>query len=815
MKISYNWLKEYINVDIDVEELSEILTNIGLEVEGIENYEEVKGGLKGLVTGHVLTCEQHPNADKLSKTTVDVGTGEVLPIVCGAPNVAAGQKVIVATVGTTLYSGDESFEIKKAKIRGEVSEGMICAEDEIGLGTSHDGIMVLPADTPVGIPAATYFDIESDKVFEIGLTPNRVDASSHFGVARDLRAYFSMHEPKELKLPDVSAFKPDNTSHAISVEVKDTEACKRYAGITISGITVSESPKWLKNRLKAIGLAPINNVVDITNFVLHEMGQPLHAFDADQLSGGKIVVQKLPSGTPFVTLDEKERKLDSEDLMICDASAPTCIAGVFGGLHSGVSEQTKTIFLESAYFDPVSVRKTAKRHALNTDASFRFERGIDPNITVIALKRAAMLIREIAGGKITSEVTDIYPSPIEDFEVKVKYAHIDRLIGKKIDHELIENLLESLDVTIVNVNCEEMYLRVPSYRVDVTREADVIEDILRLVGYNSIEIGNSMHVSIAPSQKPDNEERVNAASELLVAQGFTEIMSNSLTRKAYYEKLESYPSAGCVEILNPLSSDLNVLRQTLIFSGLEAVARNINFKNPNLRLFEYGRCYWKTGVQSDQLDQFSEERRFGFFITGLKEFANWNTPEQKVSFFDLKATIEQFLAKNGIDVSRVIVEPLTEKQDMFDGGVRYKQNKQVLAEVGMVQPTMLEMFEIEQPVAYAELYWDVVLKQGDTNVLFTELPRHLPIRRDLALLVDDTISYQDIKEAIWASDRRLIKSVELFDSYKGKGIPEGKKSYGVAIVMQDAAKTLTDKEIDKPINKIIAKLQQQFNAELR
>ena len=814
MKISYDWLKEYININLPVEELSEILTNIGLEVEGIETFETIKGGLKGVVIGEVLTCEKHPNADKLSKTTVNVGGETPLDIVCGAPNVAAGQKVLVATVGTTLYSGDESFTIKKAKIRGERSEGMICAEDELGLGTSHDGIMVLPENVIIGTAAADYFNIKSDYIFEIGLTPNRIDSASHYGVARDLAAYFALHGGKDASKPDVASFKVDNTSKAVDVSVENPEACKRYAGVTISGVKVAESPEWLQNRLKSIGLSPINNIVDITNFVLHELAQPLHAFDADKLNGDKIVVKKLPAETKFVTLDEEERKLHQDDLMICDAENPACIAGVFGGIHSGVTDKTTNIFLESAYFDAVHVRKTAKRHGLSTDASFRFERGIDPNITIHALKRAAILIKEIAGGEITSDITDIYPEPVQPFDITVKYKSIDRLIGKQLDRELMKSILISLEIEIVSESDEQLEIKVPPYRVDVTREADVIEDILRLYGYNNIDFSAQISSSIAPTVKPDNEKMVNLVSDMLAAQGFSEIMSNSLTREAYYTDLKTFPADKCVKILNPLSSDLSVMRQTLLFNGLEAISRNINHKSPDLRLFEYGRCY-ELKAKAEGLKKYKEEKRIGLFLTGKRESTTWNYAETQTSFFELKAHVQKIVAKLGVDTTPMKAISLESKDDLFAGGIECSVDGKTVAMVSVVSGAILKAFDIEQDVFFAELNWDLLLSKSGKTPLFQELPKYPAIRRDLALLIDEDVPFQKISDLSYQCEKKLIKEIGLFDFYKGKGVPDGKKSYGVNYTIQHPDKTLTDKEIDKIMNKIINRLKQELKAELR
>ncbi|MBN1117339.1 MAG: phenylalanine--tRNA ligase subunit beta [Bacteroidales bacterium] len=817
MKISYNWLKNYLNIDLIPEEVSKILTDIGLEVEGLETFEEVKGSMKGMVIGEVLTCGKHPNADKLSVTTVDVGQGEPLSIVCGAPNVASGQKVVVATVGTEMYMGDKSFTINKTKLRGELSEGMICAEDEIGLGTSHDGIMVLPSDTKVGTPAASYFKLKTDTVFEIGLTPNRIDAGSHFGVARDLAAYLSQYEKVELKKPDISAFKPGDGSFAVKVSVEDTEACKRYTGLTLKNIKIAPSPKWLQESLKAIGLNPINNVVDITNFVLHELGQPLHAFDADKLAGNKIVVKKLAENTPFVTLDEVERKLSSEDLMICDAQGGACMAGIFGGMDSGVTDTTQTIFLESAYFDPVSVRKSAKRHGLSTDSSFRFERGVDPNITTFALKRAALLIQEIAGGLITSDITDIYPEKINDFEVAVSYHNIDRLIGKKLDRALIKKILNALDISVEKEREGFLTLKVPAYRVDVTREADVIEEILRIYGYNNVEFSEKIHASLSPSVKPDNELLVNRACDFLASNGFNEIMSNSLTKSSYYSALKTYKEENCVVMLNPLSSDLGLMRQTILFNGLETVAYNINRQAQNLRLFEYGRCYWNTNKNNEHypLAAYGEDRRIALFLTGNRAEESWSVKEEKASLFLLKAYVEQIIGKLGVNLSTLITGSLESKDDIFTGGIEYLDKKTLIAELGIVKPKLLKQFDIEQEVIFAEIRWDEVLKRSNIALSFREMPKFPEVRRDLALLIDESVKFDTIEQLAIQTEKKLLKKVNLFDFYKGKGIPEGKKSYGVSFYLQDEEKTLTDKEIDRIMGKISQRILTELNAELR
>lgn len=817
MKISYNWLKDYIKTDLEPEKMEAILTDIGLEVEGMETHEEVKGGLKKFFIGEVLTCAKHPNADKLSVTTVNVGFGDALNIVCGAPNVAAGQKVVVATEGAELYMGDKSFAIKKTKLRGEPSEGMICAEDEIGMGDSHHGIMVLDNNAVVGTPAADYFQLKTDTIFEIGLTPNRIDSGSHYGVARDLAAYFSQTGEVGLTKPDVSNFKEGDNSYKVDVRVEDADACKRYAGLTIKDVKIEPSPKWLQEKLTAIGLSPINNVVDITNFVLHETGQPLHAFDADKLKGNQIVVRKMKEGTKFITLDEEERSLSEHDLMICDAEDGACIGGVFGGIHSGVTESTKNIFLESAYFDPVSVRKTAKRHGLSTDSSFRFERGVDPNNTVYALKRAALLIEELAAGKVTSDITDIYPEPIQHFEFSVTYANIDRLIGKQLDRELIKKILVALDIEILNETAESLDLKVPPYRVDVTREADIIEEILRIYGYNNVEFSERINASLSPKNKPDNEELVNQVSDFFASNGFNEIMSNSLTKVGYYTDLKTWPGANSVEILNPLSSDLGIMRQTLLFNGLEAIQYNINRQNANLQLFEYGRCYKYTGKDNPNypLAAFKEERRFGLFFTGNIVESSWQEEDRKAGFFRLKAYCENLLEKLGIDSEALKVTGLEEKDDVYAGGLVYKDKNTELFEIAAVHPAILKKFDIEQEVVFAEIRWDELLKRLNSEMKFKEMPKFQAVRRDLALLIDEGVEFGEIEQIARQVEKKLLTRINLFDYYKGKGIPEGKKSYAVSFFIQDVTKTLTDKEIDRIMGKITSRLQNDLKAELR
>lgn len=817
MKISYNWLKNYINIDLSPEKVSQILTSIGLEVENVETYEEVKGSLKGLVIGEVITCGKHPDADKLSVTTVNVGTGQLLNIVCGAPNVAQGQKVVVATIGTVLYSGKESFIIKKTKIRGVESEGMICAEDEIGLGTSHEGIMVLDPNVKVGTLAADFFKVTTDTVFEIGLTPNRIDAASHFGVARDLAAYLSLYGNTEIKLtkPNVEAFKSDNNNMPIPVIIEDPVGCPRFTGVTLSGLNIKPSPKWLQNNLRAIGLTPINNVVDITNYVLHELGQPLHAYNADTLADNKIVVKRLPEGTKFKTLDEVDRSLSDQDVMVCDGKNPACIGGVFGGLESGIDSKTKNIFLESAYFDPIAIRKTARRHGLNTDASFRFERGVDYENTLVALKRAAMLIKEIAGGTISSEAIDVYPMPFKVHEVDMLYSHIDRLVGKKIDHQLIKKILKLLDIEVISENDDQLKVKTPAYRVDVKREADVIEEILRIYGYNNIEFTEKLNASISHISKPDNENLVNMLSDYLADSGFTEIMSNSLTKAEYYSDLKCFPAERLVPILNPLSNDLNVMRQTLLFGGMEAIARNVNHKNPDLRLFEYGRVYSLNGSELTKFENYSEIQSFALFITGNKEEQSWAVKETPSSFFQLKAFYLNLLQKAGIHIESLKVNSVEGFEEIFSEGLEYSLNKQPVIRAGIVNQKICNAFDIKSEVYFAEIYWSKLIRIAAQEKKYVELPKYPEVRRDLALLIDENITYAEIERIAYESENKLLKRVSLFDFYKGSNIPKGKKSYAVSFFLQDLNKTLTDKEIDRIMEKIRDNLIKKLNAELR
>ena len=815
MNISLNWLKDYIQTDLNVEEICEILTSIGLEVGGYEKFESIRGGLKGLVVGEVKTCEPHPDSDHLHITTVDLGDGRLTPIVCGAPNVAAGQKVIVATLGTVLYDGDKEFVIKKSKIRGQESEGMICAEDEIGIGHDHAGIIVLPEDVKVGTPAAEYYHITTDYTIEIDITPNRVDGASHLGVARDLAAYLGQKQDITYTLPSVDHFKTDCNTARISIEVQRPEACRRYAGICIEGVKIQESPEWSQTRLKAIGLHPINNVVDVTNYILFELGQPLHSFDKDKIKGNKVIVRSFPTGTKFTTLDGTERELNENDLMVCNTEEPMCIAGVFGGLESGITDQTTNVFLESACFDPVFVRKTARRHGLNTDASFRFERGTDPNIVIYALKRAALLIKELGGGKITSDIIDIYPEPVKDFEVEVKYARIDRLIGKAIGHDRIKKILHSLEIKIVREDEEGLLLLVPPYRVDVRREADVIEDILRIYGFNNIEVPAKVNSTLSYSEKPDDFQLKNKIADLLVANGFHEIMNNSLTKASYFENLGTYHPEQTVLLFNPLSSDLCAMRQSLLFGGLETIAYNINRKNNNLRLFEFGKAYTFHRKEGDNhLKQYKEEDKLALFITGNKIQASWNSKEEKTDFFNMKSYAEMILIRMGFKPEFLNMEETAE--DIYREGLTYSQNGKHIVTLGMLSHSVLKSLDIDQEVYYAEFSWENILKALKNHTIsFTPMPKFPAVKRDLALLLDKKVSFKEVRDIAMRTEKSLLKSVSLFDVYEGEKLGTDKKSYAVSFTIQDEEKTLTDKQIDKIMNKLMGAYQHLLGAEIR
>lgn len=820
MNISYNWLREYLQFEMTPQQTADMLTSIGLETGSVEEIQTIRGGLEGLVIGEVLTCTEHPNSDHLHLTTVNTGNGEEpLKIVCGAPNVAAGQKVIVATVGTKLWFGEEEITIKRSKIRGEESFGMICAEDEIGIGTSHDGIIVLPPDAVVGTPAKEYYNVKSDWVLEVDITPNRVDAASHYGVARDLAAALTQAGiPCKLQQPSVDAFTADKSDGGIEVIVEDLEACPRYSGLTIRGVTVRESPDWLKNRLQVIGLRPINNIVDITNYVLHETGHPLHAFDAAYISGNEVVVRTLPEKTKFVTLDEQERELGNRDLMICNSVEGMCIAGVFGGLHSGVTMQTRDIFLESAYFNPTRVRKTARRHGLNTDSSFRFERGADPNNTLYVLKRAALLVKELAGGIVEGEIRDIYPTPIERATVRLAYNKINSLIGKEIPTETVINILRSLEIEIEQENSEGLILRIPTYRVDVTRDVDVIEDILRIYGYNNVEFSHSLKGNLSFQTATDRKYKLQTLiSEQLTAAGFSEILNNSLTKKSYYEPLTSYPAPHCVSLVNPLSGDLSVMRQTLLFGGLESIAYNRNRKNNDLRLYEFGNCYHYDGEKQQQehiLAPYSEETMMGLWLCGKRTRKNWAAAEEQTSVYELKAHLENILRRLGINGNGIRYEEL--QNDIYSTAMSLSTRKELIGSFGIVNPQLCKQFDIDTEVFYAEMSWDKLMQESDKkNVSFTEISRFPAVSRDLALLIDKSVTFSQIEQLARNTEKKLLKQVSLFDVYEGKNLPEGKKSYAVNFLLQDETKTLNDKQIDGVMNRIRQNLEQELGAQLR
>ena len=825
MNISYKWLKRYINLQDDAETVAKILTSIGLEVGTVETVETIKGGLKGLVVGEVLTCEPHPNSDHLHITKVNIGEGEPLPIVCGAPNVAAGQKVIVATVGTVLYDGDQSFTIKKGKLRGEDSWGMICAEDEIGVGTDHAGIIVLPADTPVGMPAAEYYHVENDAVIEVDITPNRSDACSHFGVARDLYAYYKAHGQNiTLTKPSVEAFKVNNNELPIQVTVDAPEAAPRYTGVSIKGVEVKESPEWLKNSLLAIGLRPINNVVDVTNFVLHEMGQALHAFDADKIKGNEIHVRYAKAGEKFITLDGVEREMNERDLMIANTEEAMCIAGVFGGLKSGVTEKTKNVFLESAYFDPVTIRKTSRRHQLQTDASFRYERGCDPNNTLYVLQRAALLIQELAGGEIAMNIVDTVNGDFKPWDVTIDINRVNSLIGKAIGEDTIETILRALEINIVAKLGDSWQLEVPRYRVDVQRECDVVEDILRIYGYDNVEFPEKLNTSLAYGVKPDPEKLRRRIAEQLTAQGFNEILNNSLTKVSYYEPLTQLTLDTCVKIMNPLSQDLGVMRQTLLFGGLESIARNANRKNADLKFYEFGNCYHYNGelkiknyelIQNDPLKAYSEEPHLALWLTGNKAAQTWVRKEEKTTFYQLRAYVNNILVRLGVDLSKTTVERL-ENELFSDGLVLKAANGKALGFIGIVARKQLKVFDIEQEVFYADLDWNQLLKQNKQyKAVINDLPKYPEVKRDFALLVDKTVEFADLARAAFATEKKLLKNVYLFDVYEGKNLEAGKKSYALSFILQDAENTLKDTQIENIMNRMKATFEEKFHATLR
>lgn len=811
MQISYNWLKQFIKLDITPEETANVLTDLGLEVEGLNLFESLKGSLKGVVVGHVLSCEQHPNADKLKITKVDLGNGEApVQIVCGAPNVAAGQKVPVATIGTVLYDKDgNEFTIKKGKIRGEESFGMICAEDELGIGNSHDGIMILSDDLVPGTPVAEFFDIYTDHVFEIGLTPNRSDAMSHWGVARDLRAGLIQNSPNlsysEIITPSVSKFKVEKRTLKYDVVVEDYKIAPRYCGITISGIEVKDSPAWLQNKLRAIGLTPKNNIVDITNYVMHELGQPLHAFDSAKIKGNKIIVKNATEGTLFTTLDGVERKLTAEDIIIADEVKPLCLAGVLGGIESGVSDSTTSIFLESAYFEPVSVRKTSKRFGISTDASFRFERGIDPNITDYALKHAAILICEIAGGEITSDLFDAYPKKIADHSVFLNFDNVYRILGEVISDDIIKKILVSLDIKINSITKQGLGLTVPAYRVDVSREIDVIEEILRVYGYNNIKTGSKLNATIANSKRTEDHKVQNIVANQLVSQGFYEIMSNSLTSPEYINWLDPIHSSQKVEILNPLSSDLSVMRQSLLFGGLEAISFNINRKNTDLKFFEFGKTYSKI------LSGYEEYKHLALFATGNYTLPNWNATAQPINFFSFKGIIEAILDRLGI----LKYTTQTVNDEVFSEGISFVLGDRELVKFGAIKKPLLKSMDIKQEVFYADFKWDTILAVLSQKIKFAEISKYPVVKRDLALLIDETVAFEQIHTLVKGVDKNAILDVSLFDVYQGDKLPEGKKSYAISLKLQDASKTLTDAQIEKIMSKVQQNLEKELGATLR
>ena len=820
MNISYKWLKEYVDFDLTPQEVCDALTSEGLEVDALEEVQSIRGGLKGLYVGKVLTCEAHPNSDHLHVTTVDLGKGEPQQIVCGAPNVAAGQKVIVADLGCVLYDGDNEFQIKKSKLRGVESLGMICAEDEIGVGTSHDGIIVLPEDAPVGQPAAEYYNLESDWLIEVDITANRADALSHWGVARDLYAWLVQNGYKtSLHRPSDEAFAVDNHDLPINVVIENTEACKRYACVSITDCEVKESPEWLKNKLNAIGLRPINNIVDITNYVMMAYGQPLHCFDADMVTGHKIVVKTMPEGTPFVTLDGEEHKLSDRDLAICNAEEPMCIAGVFGGKGSGTYETTRNVVLESAYFHPTWIRKSARRHGLSTDSSFRFERGIDPNGTIYALKQAALLCKELAGGKVSMEINDIYPEPLPNFNVDLKYDYVHQLIGKEIPHDTIKSIVTSLEMVIKAENADGLQLEVPAYRVDVQRPCDVVEDILRVYGYNNVEMPEQLKSSLVIKGEEDQKHKLeNLVGEQLVGAGFNEILNNSLTKAAYYEDLNCYPKDRLVSIVNPLSSDLNVMRQSILFGGLESIAHNANRKNPNLKFFEFGNTYQHFNEKADAenpMKAYSEESHLGLWVTGKRVEGSWAHPDEQSSFYELKAYVINVLNRIGLPMGAVVFKE--SENNIFSKGITVEnRGGKVLVEMGVVARNLQKKFDIDNEVYFADLYWNQLTKAvRKQKVGFKEISKYPAVSRDLALLLDKSVEFASVEQIAYNAERKLLKKVELFDVYEGKNLPEGKKSYAVNFILQDEQKTLNDKAIDAVMQKIIQNLKKQLNAELR
>ena len=820
MNISYNWLKEYVDFNLTPDEVAAALTSVGLETGGVEEVQSIKGGLEGLVVGEVLTCVPHPNSDHMHVTTVNLGQGEPVQIVCGAANVAAGQKVVVATLGTKLYDGDECFTIKKSKLRGVESNGMICAEDEIGVGTSHEGIIVLPQDTVPGTLAKDYYNIKSDYVLEVDITPNRADACSHYGVARDLYAWLVQNGHQAvLKRPSVDGFRVDNHGLDIAVEVENTEACPRYAGVTVRNVTVKESPEWLQNKLRTIGLRPINNIVDITNYILHAYGQPMHCFDADKIKGGKIVVKTVAEGTRFVTLDEVEHTLSDRDLMICNAEEPMCIAGVFGGLDSGTTEETKNVFLESAYFHPTWVRKTARRQGLSTDSSFRFERGIDPNGVIYALKEAALLVKELAGGEIASEIKDNYPNPIADFPVELTYGYVNGLTGKEIPEETVKSIVRSLDMKVVGETENGLSLLVPPYRVDVTRPCDVVEDILRIYGYNNVEIPTCLKSSLNVKGESDKSAKLqNLISEQLVGCGFNEILNNSLTASAYYEGLETYRPENLVHVMNPLSNDLNVLRGTLLFGGLESICHNANRKNADLRFFEFGNCYHYHAEKKNPekaLAPYSEEFHLGMWVTGKRVSNSWAHPDEDSSVYELKAYVLNVFRRLGLNLGAVVFGTLTD--DIYSAALSvHTRGGKLLATLGVIHKRIQKKFDIDHEVYYADINWTELMKAVKNAVVsYKEISKFPAVKRDLALLIDKKVQFADIEKIAYETDRKLLKSVELFDVYEGKNLEAGKKSYAVSFMLQDENATLNDKQIDKFMHKLVQNLEGKLEAKLR
>lgn len=820
MNISYKWLKEYVDFELTPQHVAEALTSCGLEVGGLEEVQTIRGGLKGLYVGKVLTCEPHPNSDHLHITTVDLGKGEPQQIVCGAHNVAANQKVIVADLGCVLYDGDKEFVIKRSKLRGVESLGMICAEDEIGVGTSHDGIIVLPEDAPIGMPAAEYYNLESDWVIEVDITANRSDALSHYGVARDLYAWLKQNNYQtELHKPNCDAFKVDNESLTIDVEVKNSEACKRYACVSISNCEVKESPEWLQNKLKIVGIRPINNIVDITNYIMMAYGQPMHCFDADMVAGHKIVVATQPEGTKFITLDGEEHILSERDLSICNANEAMCIAGIFGGKGSGTYENTRNIVLESAYFHPTWIRKSARRHGLSTDASYRFERGIDPNGQVYALKQAAILCKELAGGQVSMQIKDVYPEPIEGSKVVLTYDYVNSLIGKEIGKDTIKSIVTSLDMKIEAENENQIELLVPAYRVDVKRSCDVVEDILRIYGYNNVEIPLQLKGTLTiPTDEDRNRKYINLISEQLVGGGFNEILNNSLTKVSYYKDLNCYTEETIVKILNPLSADLGVMRQTLLFGGLESIVRNANRKNSNLRFFEFGNCYHydESKKEADKLIKaYTQDQHLGLWVTGKRVENSWTHPNEDASFYELKAYVENILVRLGLSLQSVTLAK--GENNIFEDSISIvtKAGK-MIAELGVVAYKLTKNMGITNEVFFADIYWDNLLKAVKKYVVeYKEISKYPAVSRDLALLVDKTVEFEQIKEIAYSTEKKLLKAVELFDVYEGKNLPAGKKSYAVNFILQDEQKTLNDKQIDSIMKKLIDNLTKRLNAELR